>query len=587
MNASSSLRDGRVSPRWRPWLLFALALALYLPLIGARDIVTSHEGRVAQTAREMAASGWPWAAKPTRVPPVHLTRRADGALRLEAAPGERPNDLNPWLVPTLNGVVRLQKPPLPYWCAAVLFKLFGGFSEAAVRFLPAMFAAVGVVLVYQIARALVGEVAAWLAGLVWLSSYFVFDPYRKAMPDPYLAFFTLMAVWAWVTGSKQRTRADASGTMRTLAFYVALGFGGLGKGPVIFLHVALALIAYHLCYRRRKPPATWWAHLVGVWLFAAMTVPWPVYVLSHVPHALELWKYESVGELGENVENAAAWWFYLPQVFLISLPWTAMWIAGICTASTRRAAGRRRRLLFPAIWFAATVLFFSFVNLKKNAYLLPAMPSGALLAAQGLRALLAALRRGDRRAGIVLAAHAIAGVIAAAVLGWASLQPHASAAQRAGGVGISGAALAFAACGIWLVRNRNARRAVSSVAVAFALLLFVLSNLVITPRDNGRSPRPAANLVAKEADVPDSAIYHRYLPSEAAVYLPVGSAEIPAASRLLVIVGDRRAGAAPLTPADFQSWFADRRVVSVKTISIGRRDVAARWSVVEIRTQPR
>jgi 4-amino-4-deoxy-L-arabinose transferase-like glycosyltransferase len=486
MHARSSLSDRRIPRRWRPCLLFALGLALYLPLVGSRDIVTSHEGRVAQTAREMAASGWPWAAKPMRVPPVHLARRADGAMRLEPAPGEPPVDLNPWLVPTLNGVVRLQKPPLPYWCAAVLFKLAGGFCETAARFFPAVFAAVGVVLVYQLARSLAGGGVAWLAGVVWLSSYFVFDPYRKAMADPYLAFFVLLAAWAWVTGSQRLTHANAggairaAGAVRVIAFYVAVAFGGLAKGPVIFLHVAIALLAYHACFRRRRPPGAWWAHVAGVVVFAVMTVPWPAYVLSHVPHALDLWRYESVGELGENVENAAPWWFYLPQVFLISLPWTAVWILGTWTALARRARAARRRLLFPSVWFAATLMFFSFVNLKKNAYLLPAMPAGALLAAQGLHALLAGLRRGDRRAGIVLAAHAVAGVVAAVALGWASLQPHSSAAQRAYGVGLSVAALGLAAGAIGALRNRTPRRVVHATAGAFALLLFVLSNVVIT-----------------------------------------------------------------------------------------------------------
>src|SRR4051794_10608073 len=84
--------------RWRAWFLFALGLALYLPLVGSRDIVTSHEGRVAQAAREMAASGWPWAAREVEVPATKLMRREDGALRLAPAPDEPPIHVNPWLV---------------------------------------------------------------------------------------------------------------------------------------------------------------------------------------------------------------------------------------------------------------------------------------------------------------------------------------------------------------------------------------------------------------------------------------------------------------------------------------------------------
>jgi hypothetical protein len=139
-----------------------------------------------------------------------------------------------------------------------------------------------------------------------------------------------------------------------------------------------------------------------------------------------------------------------------------------------------------------------------------------------------------------------------------------------------------------LTRAGDAARAVPPMTIAFALSLFVLSNFFITPRDNNtRSARSAARLATTLAASPDVAIYHRYLPEEAAVYLPVGSAEVPAASRLVVIVGDRRPGAAPLTAADFQPWFTDRTVVSAETVAPAPREASGRWSVVEIGTARR
>src|SRR5580765_6292276 len=93
-------------------MLFALSLALFLPMLGARDVVTSHEARVIQTARQMADAGWPWAARTVQVPVVGL-RDVEGMKRLAAMPGEGTMEVNPWWVPVFNGQVRLQKPPLP------------------------------------------------------------------------------------------------------------------------------------------------------------------------------------------------------------------------------------------------------------------------------------------------------------------------------------------------------------------------------------------------------------------------------------------------------------------------------------------
>ena len=63
--------------------------------------------------------------------------------------------MNPWLTPVLNRAVRLQKPPLPYWCAAVLFKLFG-FGEGWARLVPALLGAISTLMVYDIGRRTLG-----------------------------------------------------------------------------------------------------------------------------------------------------------------------------------------------------------------------------------------------------------------------------------------------------------------------------------------------------------------------------------------------------------------------------------------------
>ena len=99
-------------------MLLLAALAIFLPMLGRKDIVTSHEARVAQTARQMAASGWPWRATEVSVPVVGLIDEPSNK-RLGPLPGRGQQHVNPWLVPVLNGQIRLQKPPLPYWCSAI------------------------------------------------------------------------------------------------------------------------------------------------------------------------------------------------------------------------------------------------------------------------------------------------------------------------------------------------------------------------------------------------------------------------------------------------------------------------------------
>src|SRR5689334_19732982 len=88
-------------PRERPRLqIFAWlgVLILMLTMLGGPPVQRTQEARVLETAREMLA-------------------------------GE---GLRDWLIPHLNGQIRLEKPPLAYWLAAVAFKI-GGISESVGR----------------------------------------------------------------------------------------------------------------------------------------------------------------------------------------------------------------------------------------------------------------------------------------------------------------------------------------------------------------------------------------------------------------------------------------------------------------------
>src|SRR5215210_6558483 len=71
-------------------LLWVLGGAVLLFGLGKPPVSRTQEARVLETARQMIGTGY-----------------------------------ENWLIPKLNGRVRLQKPPLPYWMAAASYKLFG------------------------------------------------------------------------------------------------------------------------------------------------------------------------------------------------------------------------------------------------------------------------------------------------------------------------------------------------------------------------------------------------------------------------------------------------------------------------------
>src|SRR6202035_3662860 len=101
-----------------------------------------------------------------------------------------------WLIPTQNGVPRLQKPPLVYWCETLSMSVFG-VNEFGAR-LPVVLATIGWFLATGLlARRGVGTSAAGLAGALILATFtgaFFFT--HLVMPEPFLSCFLAFSFWS-------------------------------------------------------------------------------------------------------------------------------------------------------------------------------------------------------------------------------------------------------------------------------------------------------------------------------------------------------------------------------------------------------
>jgi 4-amino-4-deoxy-L-arabinose transferase-like glycosyltransferase len=578
--------------RLRWVVLLGLAMAVFLPLLGRRPIVTSHEARVAQTAREMAGAGWPWNATLVTTPRVGLVQTATGK-RLRPQSDAPPMYVNPWAVPLLNGEVRLQKPPLPYWASAISYRLLG-FDSATARLPAALAGVLGTLLVYDLGRLLRGRNLAWISALVWLSSVFVFEEYRKSMADPLLALVTLASVWAWIRATRAGWRP-----VFLLAFYVSWALALLAKGPVALALVGIPLAAYRFCYRRRPRQSIVW-HLAGLSLLLAITVPWPVYVMRHVPNALELWRYESLGEMtGENAEKARPAHFYLLQLPLLVLPWL-----GFAVVALGRASFSRRRL-FALLWLALVVVFFSLSHIKKAAYLLPAMPALVLLIGQVALGLLAAARRRKRWPLNLARFQVWLGVamglgLAALLLISPTHRPHGRGlavvqeflAMAAVNLSTAKAAAAALALGagivpliVWAMAKDHAwQRWLVTQALAYTAMFWLLGNVYLPQLAQLRSPRAAAQQALALAARPGYTLSHYRLREAEAVllYLPLHTRMDPSAKNVVVILEDRRRRLGQPSTQTFVNDVPGRRILAVTEVPVANTQPNYLWRVFQL-----
>jgi 4-amino-4-deoxy-L-arabinose transferase-like glycosyltransferase len=174
-----------------------------------------------------------------------------------------------WVTMKLNGIRYLEKPPLPYWLAGGLYKIFG--QNVFATHLPNTLALLGLAwLAWLWTSRAWGSRAGLYAGLAALTSLGPFLFTRFAIPEALLSFLLLLALWSFMTGLEKGIPSR-----RFYLMWAALALATLTKGliaPVFFIAAAvpyLLLTGHWRRWRELKP-------FTGILLYLAIAAPWHI-----------------------------------------------------------------------------------------------------------------------------------------------------------------------------------------------------------------------------------------------------------------------------------------------------------------------
>src|ERR1700690_1240771 len=146
--------------RWTYLGLSVFLAVLWFATLSLRPLFNPDEGRYAEIAREMLAGG-------------------------------------DWVIPHLNGLAYIEKPPLQYWATALSLQLFGPTAFAA-RLYTALTAIGALLAVWWVARRLWSAGAAWRAAAV-LASLSLYPVIGQLLSlDMSLTFFMTVALGAFL-----------------------------------------------------------------------------------------------------------------------------------------------------------------------------------------------------------------------------------------------------------------------------------------------------------------------------------------------------------------------------------------------------
>jgi 4-amino-4-deoxy-L-arabinose transferase-like glycosyltransferase len=274
-----------------------------------------------------------------------------------------------WINIQSNGYPALEHPPGFVWMQAALFSVFG-FSDFLAK-LPSALCGVGtVVLVYWLARRLLGDEQALLAMFVMLATPYFIKYTSHGMTDVPFTFLFLAAVCAWI-------KAEESS-----AWYW-----------VVAVVVAYALLTRGLV--GMAVPATLfidgWIHRRKVIAFAAIgaafvpIVAW--YWHQYSQYGDFFWTVQSNflrnkvnGDVTGSFRRYTGAFEYAWMLLQSYWPWLPFMAIGLWTAIRRQD----RRLTFLVIWCAVMYAACSVGGSRVLRYLLPAYPAFSIFAAMGV-----------------------------------------------------------------------------------------------------------------------------------------------------------------------------------------------------------
>ncbi|SDF41026.1 MULTISPECIES: glycosyltransferase family 39 protein [unclassified Duganella] len=323
------------------WTLVAVFALVWLYVLGIRSLVPPDEGRYAEMAREMWASG-------------------------------------DWITTRLNGIKYFEKPPLQTWMNALTFTAFG-LGEWQARLWTGLCGLGGVLFTGYAAKRVFGPRAGFYAAVVLGSSVFWVACGQFNSLDMGLSGMMTITLGAMLIAQRDGATPSEQRNWMLLC-WAGMALAVLAKGLIGVVLPGAVLVIYSLLSRDL---AIWKRlHLgKGLLLFFAIAAPWFVLVALKNPEQPHFFFIHEHWErfFLKTHHREGAWYYFLLLLIPGVMPWLGLLPQALLNGARRDAQATFQPRLLLLVWVVFITFFFSYSSSKLPGYILPVYPALALL----------------------------------------------------------------------------------------------------------------------------------------------------------------------------------------------------------------
>jgi len=273
-----------------------------------------------------------------------------------------------WLLTTLNGEPRYQKPPLPTWMTAFSAMIFGLKSLNGLRIPAALMASLLIFYSYRLSHVYTqNKTYALISSLILSTSFYIIFAGRNGQWDIFTHAFMLICIYQLYLFFTKEKHLYKIAIIASIFF----GLSFMSKGPVSLYALLLPfLLSFGFTYKFASLKNRIIPIIIFIVLGFILSGWWYYYTYIFDPMTVsEITQRETGNWNSYNVRPFYYYWSFFTQSGI----WTIPAFVGLLYPYLKNRVSNKKAYTFTFLWTILSVILLSIIPEKKSRYLLPVL----------------------------------------------------------------------------------------------------------------------------------------------------------------------------------------------------------------------